>query len=94
MPDHQDMLAGNRQEDDLEQDGTSMKPESTHITPPATQRQVKILLKALLRLGQTPEVRQEKVRTLSRALRTNGYRIDCRKLADSLITSLLFGLLR
>ncbi len=71
-----------------------MRAESTSVAPPATQRQLKILLKALLRLGRTPEVRQEKVRSLSRALQTNGYRIDCRKLADSLITSLLFGLLR
>ncbi len=71
-----------------------MKSKITNVAPPATQRQVKILLKALLRLGQAPEVRQEKVRTLSRALQTNGYRIDCRKLADCLITSLLFGLLR
>jgi len=84
----------NKQGDDLEQDGMTMKTESANMAPTATQHQVKILLKALLRLGQTPEVRQEKVRKLSQALRTNGYRVDCRKLADSLITSLLFGLLR
>ncbi|MGQ9921353.1 MAG: flagellar biosynthesis anti-sigma factor FlgM [Desulfobacca sp.] len=71
-----------------------MKTENKQMPPPATQRQLKILLKALLHLGQTPDVRQEKVKKLSTALRTNGYRIDCRKLADSLITSLLFGLLR
>ncbi len=59
-----------------------------------TQRQLKILLKALLCIGNLPEVRQEKVRHLSRAIRTNTYRVDCRKLADCLITSLLFGLLR
>lgn len=43
---------------------------------------------------QNPEGRQEKVISLARAIRNNAYRVDCRKLADCLIASMLLGLLR
>ena len=71
-----------------------MRTETPKRVSVTTQHQLKILLKALLRLRGLPEVREEKVRSLSRAIITNTYRIDCRKLADCLISSLLFGLLR
>jgi anti-sigma28 factor (negative regulator of flagellin synthesis) len=58
------------------------------------QRPPKRLLKTLWRSCQSSEARQEKIKSLSHTIHTNGYRIDCRKLADCLITSLLFGLLR
>gem|GEM_PF-6003608 len=71
-----------------------MNGKEKKVASPATERQLKILLKALLRLGREPEVRQEKVQSLSKAVRTKTYRVDCRKLADCLINSLLFGFLR
>jgi hypothetical protein len=41
-----------------------------------------------------PEDRQEKIESLTKAIRSNSYRIDYRKLADGLIASVLLGLLR
>jgi anti-sigma28 factor (negative regulator of flagellin synthesis) len=73
---------------------TVMQGKKKPVASPATERQLKILLKALLRLGSEPEVRREKVQALSQAVRTKTYQVDVRKLADCLINSLLFGLLR
>ena len=71
-----------------------MRKERSSSAPPEIQRQLKLLLKAFLRLGRTPEIRQERVRSISQEVRKKSYRIDCRKLADCIITGLLFGLLR
>ncbi len=76
------------------QEGYYMEKQTIVIERASSRRQLKVLMKALLHLGQAPDVRQEKIQPLSNAIRTNAYRIDCRKLADCLITSLLFGLLR
>jgi anti-sigma28 factor (negative regulator of flagellin synthesis) len=62
------------------------------MAPVPALRHSNSLMKTLLGHRQAPEDRQEKIQSLSRAVRTNSYRIDCRKLADCLITSLLLGL--
>ena len=62
------------------------------MAPVPVLRHPNILMKSLLGHRQAPEERQEKIQSLSRAVRANAYRIDCRKLADCLITSLLLGL--
>jgi anti-sigma28 factor (negative regulator of flagellin synthesis) len=64
------------------------------MAPVPALRHSNILMKTLLGHRQAPEDRQEKIQSLSNAVRSNSYRIDCRKLADCLITSLLLGLLR
>ncbi len=71
-----------------------MEKQTIVIERTPTRRQLKVLMKALWRLRQAPEVRQEKIQPLSKAIRSNSYRVDCRKLADCLITSLLFSILR
>lgn len=76
------------------QEGWYMEKQTIIIEGATTRRQLKVLMKALRRLRQAPEVRQEKIHPISNAIRNNSYRIDCRKLADCLITSLMFGLLR
>ena len=75
-------------------EGCHMEKQTIAIERVRSRRQLKILMKALLRLGQAPDVRQEKIQPLANAIRSNAYRIDCRKLADCLISSLMFGLLR
>jgi hypothetical protein len=57
-------------------------------------RQPQVVMKTLQ--GGRPDLddRQEKIQSLSNAVRNNSYRLDCRKLADCLIASLLLGLLR
>jgi hypothetical protein len=62
------------------------------MAPVPVPRRPNSLIKSLLGHRQVPEDRQEKIQSLSRAVRTNAYRIDCRKLADSLISSFLLGL--
>lgn len=62
------------------------------IAPVPALRHSNVLMRSLLGHRQLPEDRQEKIQSLSRAVRTNAYRIDCRKLADCLIISLLLGL--
>ena len=57
-------------------------------------RQPNNLVTSLLARRQVREERQEKIASLSEAVKSNAYRLDCRKLADCLITSLLLGLLR
>jgi hypothetical protein len=75
-------------------EGCPMEKQITVIEKAPSRRQPKLLLKALWRSRQTPEVRQEKIKSLANAIHTNTYRIDCRKLADCLITSLLLGFFR
>jgi hypothetical protein len=58
------------------------------------QKQTKVFLKAIRRPCQAPEGGPDKIKSLSYAVHTNTYRIDCRKLADCLIASLLMGFLR
>jgi anti-sigma28 factor (negative regulator of flagellin synthesis) len=57
-------------------------------------RQPQVVMKTLQ--GRCPDLdeRQEKIQSLSKAIRNNAYRLDCRKLADCLIASLLLGLPR
>ena len=52
------------------------------------------LMKNLLASRREWEGRQEKIASLSKAVKSNTYRLDCRKLADCLIAGLLLGLLR
>jgi anti-sigma28 factor (negative regulator of flagellin synthesis) len=59
----------------------------------SSRHQSAILKKTCQCLGRTPEERQEKIQSLSHAIRSNSYRIDCRTLADCLIASLVFGIL-
>lgn len=69
--------------------------KQTFAAPTSPSRwQIKMLAKGLRRLRQAPEVRPEKIHLLSRAIRSNTYHVDSRKLADCLITSLLLGFLR
>lgn len=68
-----------------------MKNQSLNPECLPTRRQLKVVLKALLRVRQSPELRSRKVKPLTAAVRTNTYRVDCRKLADCLIASLLLG---
>lgn len=65
-----------------------------YLQPPVPPKHRNIVMKALLHLRQIPEVRQDKVQPLRKAIRTNSYRIDYRKLADCLISSMLLGLLK
>jgi Anti-sigma-28 factor, FlgM len=62
------------------------------MAPVPMPRHHSYLMESLLGQRQVPEDRQAKIQCLSRAVRTNAYRIDYRKLADSLIFSLLLGL--
>jgi len=64
------------------------------MAPVPALRHPNVLTKTLLGHRQALEDRQKKIQTLSCAVRGNAYRIDCRKLADCLISSLLLGLLR
>jgi hypothetical protein len=73
------------------QEGYCMKNQTIAIERPPTRRQLKVLLKALLRVRQAPELRSHKLQPLTATVRTNTYRVDCRKLADCLIASLLLG---
>lgn len=57
------------------------------------KRQVRIIVRALEQLQQAPDLRQEKVAPLMRAVRQRRYCIDCRKLADRLILGLFCGCL-
>ena len=69
-----------------------MATEHLEAVPCTHRLNVRVLLKALMRLGQSPRVRQYRISSLTKAVRQNRYRIDCRKLADCLIAALLFGL--
>jgi hypothetical protein len=68
------------------------KKDLLEKAPPG--KQTKVFLKALRRPCQAPEGGPEKMQSLSHAVHTNTYRIDCRKLADCLIAGLLMGFLR
>jgi hypothetical protein len=69
------------------------KPHLSMVQVP-DRRQADGLMKTLLRSRQTPEERPEKIDSLTKAIRNNAYRLDCRKLADCLIAGLLLGLLK
>jgi hypothetical protein len=73
------------------QEGYYMKNQPLVIECTPTRRQLKVLLKAILRVRQAPEVRYHKLQPLTAAVGSNTYRVDCRKLADCLIASLLLG---
>jgi anti-sigma28 factor (negative regulator of flagellin synthesis) len=74
-------------------EGKYMKNQPTVIATTPPRQQLRVIMKAIMRLPQAPEVRQEKIQPLHNAIRANTYRIDCRKLADCLIASLVLGLL-
>ena len=69
------------------------KPRFT-AAPAALLRQSNVLLQTFLSCGQVREERREKIACLSKAIRSNAYRVDCRKLTDCLIAGLLLGLIR
>ena len=71
-----------------------MKKRHLNVAPVPASRQAKVLMKTLLGVRQDREERQKNIAPLSKAVRSNAYRIDCRKLADCLIAGLLLGLLR
>jgi hypothetical protein len=71
-----------------------MEKKITFIETAPPRRQPKVLLQAFWRPRRAPEDGPEKMQSLVQAVQTNTYRIDCRKLADCLIASLLMGLLR
>jgi anti-sigma28 factor (negative regulator of flagellin synthesis) len=77
-----------------EQEGKYMENRAKVIEHTPPRQQLRVIMKAILRVRQAPEIRQEKIQPLHHAIRANTYRIDCRKLADCLIASLMFGLLR
>lgn len=69
-----------------------MKRAKHNLSTLIAEPQAEVILKALFRVEPLPEVRHDKVNSLSQAIRTKTYRIDTRKLADCLIVSLLLGL--
>lgn len=71
-----------------------MKKPHLTLVPVSDRRQTDGLKKTVLRSGQTTEERPEKIASLTKAIRNNTYRLDCRKLADCLIAGLLLGLLK
>jgi hypothetical protein len=71
-----------------------MKKPHLTVAPVPNPRQPNNLMTTLLGRRQVREERQEKIASLSKAVKSNAYRIDCRKLADCLIAGLLLGLLR
>lgn len=74
--------------------GPDMDKVKRFLQPAVHPRHRNIVIKALLHLRQAPDLRQDKVQPLSKAIRTSTYRIDYRKLADCLISSMLLGLLK
>ena len=78
----------------IRQGGCYMKKPHLTVAPVPNPRQPNNLMKTLLGCGQVREERPEKIASLAKAIRNNAYRLDCRKLADCLIASLLLGLLR
>lgn len=58
---------------------------------PADSQKLKKVMRASKNPSQTPQVRQEKLKPLLRAVRQGRYHIDFRKLADRLILLLLMG---
>lgn len=52
------------------------------------------LMKTSRGSNPAPEDRHAEVASLAKAIHDNAYRLDCRKLADCLIASLLLGLLK
>jgi hypothetical protein len=71
-----------------------MKKPHLKVAPVPAPRQPNDLMKTLLGRRQVREERQERIASLSNVVKSNAYRIDCRKLADCLIAGLLLGLLR
>lgn len=71
-----------------------MKKPLFTVAPVPARRLSYVMIKTLLGYRQEREERQEKIESLSNAVQGNAYRLDCRKLADCLIASLVLGLLR
>jgi hypothetical protein len=71
-----------------------MKKPHLTLVQNSDRRQADGLMNTLLRPRLAPEERPEKIASLTKAIRNNAYRLDCRKLADCLIAGLLLGLLR
>jgi anti-sigma28 factor (negative regulator of flagellin synthesis) len=71
-----------------------MKKPNLTLVQHSDRRQADGPMETVLRSRPAPEARSEKIASLSKAIRNNAYRLDCRKLADCLIASLLLGLLK
>jgi len=75
----------------VERRGISSRPEAVssgtdliHLSP-----QARLLQKASQIIAQTPEVRPEKVAALKEAVQSGIYRVDPRRVANSLIAQML-----